>query len=172
MDDARHAALVRLARSVDVEIAQAGHRRLDRADPRAEPGIEHRFRPAVDVERAFAGAEFAELQTLAVDRRRGSVDQRNALRLAPEEYLLGVGEVGIEHILAVPLGRVGTGTLVEDGGDAAERLAPGDPDAELVAVEIVGDPPAGEIAVLPAVAEIVDDDDVALAAVIEGLDQV
>ena len=47
---------------------------------------------------------------------------------------------------------------MEDGGNAAEGIALGDPDAELVAVEIVGDPPAGQIAVLLAVAEIVDDE--------------
>ena len=43
---------------------------------------------------------------------------------------------------------------------------------ELVAVEIIGNPTAGEIAVLPAVAEVVDHEDVVLAAVVEGLDQI
>ena len=171
MDDARHPPLVRLAGPVDVEVAEAYDAGGAVAMSR-EPLVEEQFRPAVHIERAKIGGLLAEVAAAAIDRRRGGVDQRRLVLLAPREQRLRISEVRVEHVLPVPLRRVGAGALVEHGLDRAEIHPSRDCLTERAAVEIVGDLRAGEIRELPAVGQVIDDKDVVAAARVERLDQV
>ena len=61
---------------------------------------------------------------------------------------------------------------MEDGIDRAEVGARRDPLAEIGAVEVVGDAGAGEVRELPAVGQVVDDEDVVAAARVQRVDEV
>ena len=105
------------------------------------------------------GAALDERRSEAVDRGRGGVDQRHALRLAPLQQLERVAVVVLEHVAAIGLHRVRAGALVEHDvglrrGAAAHELE------ELALVEVVGDVAIGEVAELVGAREVVDRDDV------------
>ena len=108
----------------------------------------------------------------AVNRRAGGVNQRHAVLQTPVEQFLRVGEVVVQHVPSVRLGRVGAGSLVQEragfqpGGAAADELA------ELGAVHVVGDLAVAEVAKLVAMSQVIDGQDVPDAAIVEGADQV
>src|SRR6185295_20066747 len=73
--DRGHAALVRLVRPVDIEVAKAGDLRGLPRQRAAHQLVEQELGVALDVERALAGALLAELGARAVDRRRRGVQE-------------------------------------------------------------------------------------------------
>ena len=88
------------------------------------------------------------------------------------EQLLRVGEVVVQHVPAVRLGRIGAGPLVQH----RRRLQPGsaaaDELAKLGAVHVVGDLTVAEVAKLVALGQVVDGQDVPDPALVERADQV
>ena len=86
---------------------------------------------------------------------------------------LRVAVVVAHHVAAIPLGRLGTRALVQDHGyrrgKTGVRIQPLD---EIVLVEVIGDRQVRDIDELVAVFEIVYDDDIVMAALDQGANEV
>jgi hypothetical protein len=173
--DAGHAALVLLARAVDVEVAEARHLALHPLEVLAALAphalVEQQLAVAVHVQRPLELRRLAEGVGAAIDRGRRRVQQPRAALLAGLEQRAGHAVVVVHHVLAVLLHRVAAGALVEHGLDLAEA-ALGEEGVELVGVDVVGDLQVRQVAELVALGQVVDRDDVVDAAGVEALDDV
>src|SRR5271165_6627854 len=105
-------------------------------------------------------------------RRAGGVNQRHAAVQRPVQQLFRVGEVIVEHVPAVLLGRIGAGPLVQyssrlhSGGAAADEIA------KLGAVHVVGDRTIAQVAELVPLGQVVNGQDVPDPALVERADHV
>ena len=171
-DDRGHAALVRFARTVDVEVAEARDLRACVGQHAPHVLVEQELRIAVDVERRLAGALLAEAGTGAVHRGRRRVQERNVVVLAVLEQADRVAVVVGEHVAAVGLHRVRARALVQHRRDVVVEIAVGEAGEEFLLVEVLGDLAVDEVAELVAAREIVDGDDARLAARVERLDEI
>jgi hypothetical protein len=170
--DRGHSALVRLARAINIEVAQARHRRMIGVENGSPDIVVEQFlRIGIDVERPLERRVLAKLGAAAIDGGRGGVEEGDPQRQAGMQQPLRIGVVHLHHVLAVPLGGGRAGALMEDGLDAAE-IAGLDARQELVLVEIVGDLVIGQIGDLAAIGEVIDDDYVVMAFGIERGDDV
>ena len=161
--DRRHAALVGLARAVDVEIAEARELQAHARELAAHDLVEEELGVAVHVERRLVLARLAELAAGAVHRGRGSVDQAHRARPAPAQQGHRVLVVVLHHVAPVGLHRVRARALVQDGRGVLVR--PGLEALEEVAlVHEVRDLEVAQVRHLLCAREVVDRDDVALAA--------
>ena len=167
---AGHAALVLLARAVDVEVAKADHLgaglREVRADFAAQALVEQQLGVAVYIERLFAVGALPELAGAAIGGSRGGIQQAHALLLAGLEQVAGQAVVVVHHVLAVALHGVAARAFMEhrlDGPISAfsEELI------KVVGVYVVGDLQVGQVAEFIALGQVVDRDDLADAARIE-----
>src|SRR5687768_13621814 len=166
--DRRHAPLVRLVGTVDVEIAQADDLGGAAGERAPHQLVEQELGVAVDVERPLAAALLAEIGPRAVDRGRRGVHQRHLLLLAPVEHELGVAVVVLHHVAAVGLHGVRAGALVQHRLDrAAEAFQPLQ---ELALVQVVGDLEPREVAHLVRMLQVVHRHDVAYAGGVQPLD--
>ncbi len=172
--DRGHAALMVFLRPEDVEVAQADDLRRCRRQDAADVAVELQLGEGVDVERPFARRLFAEAAgAAAVHRRGGGVDEGDALPLAEMEQFFAVGVVGVHHVFAVVLHGVGAGAVVEDGLDGRAVEFPGNKRRhKVVFVEIVLDVERQQVFEFVALAEVVDNEDVAPASLVEAFDEV
>src|SRR5262249_1770634 len=166
--DRGHAALVRLVRPVDIEVAKARDLRGLPRQRAAHQLVEQELGVAIDVERALAGALLAELGARTGDRRRRGVQQRDLGLLAPVEQRLRIAVVVLHHVAPVELHRVGARALVKHrlhrAVEAVQALQ------ELALVEEIGDLQAREVRHFGRAAEVVDGDDVGDAGAVQRLD--
>ncbi len=165
------ALLVRLVRPVDVEVAQAGDLRAALAGAALDVAVEEVLRVGVHVQRPFVHRVLGELAPGAVHRGRRGVDERHLLALAPVEERLGVGVVVLHHVLAVRLGRVGAGALVQDRLERAVEAAAREPRQELALVHVVLDAQLEEVPRVGALGEVVDREDLVHAGAVQRRDQ-
>ena len=170
--DGRHAALVLLAPAVDVEIAQAHDLRRALVPVGAHVLIEQELRVAVDVERALVGALFAKSRPRPVDRGRRGVEIRDLLVSAKIEQFAGIVVVVAHHVAAVDCGRVRASALVQDRAHRAVEAAVAEPLEKIILVEIIRDFAVDEIDELVAATQIIDGENLGLAALVERLDDV
>src|SRR6266850_647927 len=80
--DRSHALLVRLPRTIDVEVTQPGHLRRVVLPAPAHQLVEEKLRKTVDVQRFLVFPALLEYRPRSVYRRRRRIDQRHRLRLA------------------------------------------------------------------------------------------
>ena len=170
--DRRHAALVRLARAVDVEVAEARDRRGAIGERAAHALVEQELRVRVDVERALVLARLDEGRAGAVDRRARRVVERHVVVLAVLEQRERVAVVVAHHERGVAFHRVRARALVDHRLQLAVEVAVGEAVGELVGLEVVGDVAVGEVGELVAGPEAVDRDHVAVAARVQRLHDV
>ena len=152
-------ALVLLARTVDVEIAEAGDLRGALRQHPAHVLVEQELRVAVDVERRLARALLAKHGAAAVDRRARRVEKRDVVVLAPVEQRDRVAVVVAHHVPAVGLHRVGARALVQHRADVVVEIAVGEAREELVLVDVVVDLAVDEVGELVGARQVVDGDD-------------
>ena len=145
-------------------------RRLGQQPPHV--AVELQLRVRVHVERTLARGVLDAAVRQAVDRCAGGVDQRDPPLQAPVEDLPRVRVIVVHHVAAVGLGRVGAGALVKHGVGAPEGRAPADRAAELLAVDVIGELAAGQVPELVAVGQVIDSDDIFVAACVQGADEV
>src|ERR1700733_770667 len=144
----------------------------------ADVVVEDEFGVAVDVEGTLVSGEFGEAGAGSVDCGGGGVDQGNLAVEGEVQQLLGVGEVVVQHVAAIVFEGVGAGALMEDGSNSGVlEVASFESCAELALVHVVGVFCAGEVEELRAGevrggGEVVDQQDVALAYLIQLLDKV
>ena len=170
--DGCHASLVPLARAVDVEVAEAGDRRRAVGQQPPHVLVEQELGVAVDVERRLVRALLAEHAAAAVDRCARRVQERHVVALAPVEERHRVPVVVAHHVAAVGLHRVGARALVQDRADVVVEVAIREAQEEFLLVHVVGDLAVGEVPELVGLREVVDGDDVGLAAQVERADEI
>src|SRR5581483_9350597 len=156
--------LVRLPRAVHVEVAKARDLRVGLGQAPAHHRVEEQLGIAVDVERRLERRVLAEGRARAVDRGRRRVDQRHLLLEAEVEQRERAAVVVLHHVAPVGLGGDGARALVEDRVDRALEIAARQALEKIPLVEEVGDRAVDQVAVLVAPGQIVDRDDVGLAA--------
>src|SRR6185369_15378575 len=169
--DGGHAALVGFARAVDVEVAEPGDLRRALVEHAPHRLVEQELRVAVDVERPLVLARLLEDAARSVHRGRRRVDARHALLLAPREEVQRVLVVVLHHVAPVGLHGVGAGALVQDRAHAVE-VAGAQPRDQVELVDVIGDLAVGDVRHLLGALQVVDGDDVGLAARVERLDEV
>lgn len=169
-DHRGHVALMILARAIDVEIAKAGDGAFGLGEQRADMLVEGELGEAIDIEGLLMRLGFREGRAaMAIDRRRRGIDEGNLGAEALMQQVARIGIVHPHHIPAVLLGGHGAGALVEYRIDPAEGREAG---RQLVLVHIVGEARAAQIEVLAGVGEIIDDQYVVVASVIQRMDQI
>ncbi len=170
--DRRHPSLVLLARPVHVEIAKAddGRRALGQHAPHVL--VEQEFRVAVHVERRFVLALLAERRARAVHGCARRVQERNVVVLTMVEQVHRVPVVVAHHVAAIGLHRVRARALMQDRGDVVVEIAGAEPREKFFLVQVIGDLAIGEIAELVRARQIVDGDDVGLAASVEAAHEI
>ena len=161
-----------LPRPVHVEIAKARHLRRTFGKHAPHIAVEQALRVAVHVERRFVRAILGENAARAVDRRARCIQERDVVVLAMIEQRHRVPVVVAHHEAAIGLHRVRARTLVQHRGDVVLEVACADARDEFVLVEVIRDIAVREIAELVGIPQVVDGDDVALAARVERPDQV
>ncbi len=171
-DNARHAALVRLAGTVDVEVAQAHDLRVDVRPPRAEVLVELPLGERVRIDRVLVLPGDGEFGAGSVDRRGRRIDEgyRPFDAVMQDDFRIVV--VRPQHVTAVPFRRHGARALVQDGPDVAERLAGTHAVVKVFLVQVIDEVAVGQVGGLVAVGQVVDDEDVNLARRVESSDDV
>src|SRR6266567_681618 len=171
-DHRRHALLVRLTRTIHVEVAETRDLRRPVGEDAAHVLIEQQLRVAVDVERRFAGALLPEGCAASIHRGGGSIEEWNVVFLAMMQQRDGVAEIIREHVAGVDFHRVRARALVNERGDVILEVAVCKTRQELVFVEVVGDLAIDEV-LKPVVArKAVDGDDLRLAASVQRFHEV
>src|SRR5512140_1634108 len=172
---AGHAALVLLARSVDVEVAETRHLALDAfeilAAFAAHALVEQQLAVAVYVERMLELRALAEGLGAAIGCRGRGIQQARAALVAGLEQAARERVIVVHHVLAVGFHGVAAGPVVEHRLDLAEETFREEV-VEQVQVDVVGDPQVGQVAELVALRQVVHGDDVVDAALVQPLDDV
>src|SRR5689334_22177133 len=167
-----HPALVRLARAVDVEVAKARDLRGALAKEPAHVRVEQRLRIAVYVERRLVLALLAKHRRAPVYSRARCIEERDVVVLAMLEQPHRIAVVVAHHVPAVARHRVRAGAFVEHDVEVVVEVAIHDAEQEFVLVDVIGNVAIGEVAKLVALRQVVDGDDVALAALVERLHEI
>ena len=168
----RHPPLVLFPRAVHVEVAEAHDGGGAIGQHPAHVLVEQELRVAVDVERSLVLALLDERGAAAVHRRARRVEEGNVVVLAMVEQRHRVAVVVAQHVAAVALHRVGARALVQDRRDVVVEIALRQAAQELVLVEVVGDLDIDQVANLVGARQVVDRDDVGLAARVQPAHQV
>ena len=170
--DRGHPLLVLLARTVDVEVAEADDLRGALGKQPAHVLVEQELRIAVDVERRLERALLAKHAAPAVDRGARRIQERHVVVLAPFQQRHRIAVVVAHHVPAVGLHRVGARALVQHRRDVVVEVAFGETRQELVLVQVVGDLAIDEIGELVGARQVVDGDDGGFAALVQRANQV
>jgi len=170
---AAHRALVLFPRPVDVEITEARDRGPGLGQDLPHVLVELKLRVGVHVDRLLAGAlDPKAVLAAAIHRGRRGIIERRIFGDAPVQDALRVIVIVLHHEAAVPLGRRRAGPLMEDTPYLVQEARRIELLDELVLVQIIGDVEIGQIVHLAAVQQIVDQQDIALAAFVQCLDQI
>jgi hypothetical protein len=139
---------VLFARPIDIEVAEAGDLGVGVGETATHDLVEEEFRIAIDIQRRLVVALLTEYAATAVNRSRRRIQERNLLLGAEIHQRQRIAVVVGHHVAAVGFHGVRAGALVQDGLDAAVKLAVLDQVEEFTLVEVVGDLAIGEVAEL------------------------
>ena len=171
--DARHAAFVAFARPVDVEVAEADDLRIGFRQDLADVFVEQEFGVAVNVQRLFVLAGLDEVAgASAIGGRGGGVQERDFALQAVVQQLFGVLIVVVHHVLAIPLGSGRARAFVEDCFDFTELFTRHNLDQKVFFIHVVSDVQVNQVYKLGAVFQIVDNQNVGDAFVIQRFNDV
>ena len=166
--NARHAALVAFAWAVDVKVAEANDRRVRFRHDAAYVLVKQEFRVTVYIQRFFKLAGLNEVAGAAAVGGCGrGVQERNLTLKAVVQQLFGVLIVVIHHILTVPLGSGGASAFVEHGFNVAKFFTGHNLDQKIFFIHVVGDVQVNQVYELGAVFQVVDDQNIGNAFVIQ-----
>ena len=166
--DAGHAAFMAFARPVDVEIAEADDLRVRFRQDLTDVFIKQKLGVAVNVERLLVFAGFNKVAGAAAVGRRGrGVQERNFTLQAVVKHLFRVLIVVIHHVLAVPLRGGRAGAFMENSVDIAELFARHNLDQKVFFIHVVGNVQIHQIDEFGAVFQIIYDQNVGNALVIQ-----
>ena len=164
-----HAVLMIFLGTEDIEIAEADDLALGQGQDAADEAVELELGIGIGIQSLFTRRVFAEaILAAAIGRSRRRIEEGNLALHAVTQEILAAFVVVLHHIASVVVHRIRAGPFMEDDVDvAAVEGIVGHLFIEVGIVHIIKEIEALEVAAFAAVRQVVDDEDVVDAPVVQ-----